>query len=104
MLHLSWYEQLENGAANIKLIVGKWSHLNISEAEYLAVQNGAEEVGLVDLLTGGQNHVHLVVAQGAGVVQVYSTQVLHTTERIREIKGEIKNMITGVVPSSQSLA
>ena len=28
--------------------------------KYLAVQDGAEEVGLVDLLTGRQNHFQLV--------------------------------------------
>lgn len=45
----------------------------MSRAKYLAVQNGAEEAGFVDLFTGGQNHFHLVmVAQSAGVVEVYS--------------------------------
>ena len=55
----------------------------IENAKYLAVQNGAEEVCFVDLLTGGQNHFHLVVvAQSAGMVEVYSTQVLDTGEII----------------------
>lgn len=55
----------------------------MQNAKYLAVQNGAEEVCFVDLLTGGQNHFHLVVVdQSAGMVEVYSTQVLHTREII----------------------
>jgi len=46
---------------------------------YLAVQNGAEQACLVDLLAGGQNHLHVVVAAlPAGLVQVYCTQLLHT--------------------------
>lgn len=57
----------------------------MSRAKYLAVQNGAEEAGFVDLLTGGQNHFHLVmVAQSAGVVKVYSAQLLYTGGIIEE--------------------
>lgn len=39
----------------------------------------------MDLLTGGQNHFHLVmVAQSAGVVEVYSAQLLYTGGIIEE--------------------
>lgn len=61
------------------------------------MQNGAEEVGFVDLLTGRQNHFHLVMAaQGAGMVEVYSTQLLHTRDIIIELGEEKNNMITVV--------
>ena len=50
------------------------------------MQNGAEEAGFVDLLTGGQNHFHLVVAaHGARMVEVHSTQLLYTRGVITEI-------------------
>lgn len=59
----------------------------MSKAKYLAVQNGAEEVRFVDLLAGGQNHFHLVMAiQSAGMVEVYRTQILDTTEIIKEVR------------------
>lgn len=46
----------------------------------------------MDLLTGGQNHFHLVmVAQSAGMVEIYSAQLLDTREIIKEIKKEINN-------------
>lgn len=44
---------------------------------YLAVQNGVKEASSVDLLTGRKHHFHLVVV-AARMVQVYSTQILHT--------------------------
>lgn len=70
------------------------SHLNMSQPKYLAVQNGAEEVGFVDLLTGRQNHFHLVMAiHSAGMVEVDSTQLLDTTEIIKEIRKEKKILI-----------
>lgn len=51
---------------------------------YPAVQNGAEHVGFMDLLTGTKNHFHVVVVtQSAGMVEVYSTQLLHTVEIIK---------------------
>lgn len=51
------------------------------QAEYLAVQNAAEEVGFVDLLTGRENHFRLVeVAQSAGMEEVHGAQLLHTGE------------------------
>lgn len=53
----------------------------MSQVDYLAVQDGAEEVGFVDLLTGRQNHLHpVMVAQGAGMVKVDCAQVLDTGE------------------------
>lgn len=59
--------------------------------KYLALKNGAEETSLVDLLTGRQNHFHLVMtALSARVIQVYSTQVLYTVDVIKEI-GKEKN-------------
>lgn len=54
---------------------------------YLAVQNGAEHVGFMDLLTGTKNHFHVVVVtQSAGIVEVHSTQLLHTEEIIKDMK------------------
>lgn len=48
---------------------------------YLAVQNGAQHVGLVDLLAGRKNHLHaVVVAQSAAVEEVHGTQLLHTNQ------------------------
>ena len=45
---------------NIQLIVG------LLQDRYLTVQDGAEEAGFVDLLTGRQKHVHLAMeAQSA---------------------------------------
>ena len=66
---------------------------NMSQyTRYLAVQNGAEEAGFVDLLTGRQNHFHLVVvAQSAGMTEVDPTQLLYTKEIMKEIKKEINN-------------
>ncbi len=62
-----------------------------SHTKYLAVQNGAEEVGFVDLLTGRQNHFHLVmVAQSARVVEVYIAQVLYAGGIVTEIERKIK--------------
>lgn len=50
------------------------------------MQDGAEEAGFVNLLTGRQNHVHLVmVAESAGMVQVYVAEVLYTMVFIKEI-------------------
>lgn len=64
----------------------------MSQVKYLAVQNGTEEVSFMDLLTGGQNHFHLVmVAHSAGMVEIYSAQLLDTREIIKEIKKEINN-------------
>lgn len=52
-------------------------------ATYLALENGAEETRLVDLLTGRQHHFHLVMAaQSARMVEVYSTQRLYTVKII----------------------
>jgi len=65
------------------------SHLEKPHDKYLTVQNGAEEVGFVDLLTGRQNHIHLVVAaEGAGVIEIYSTQLLHTRVNIHGVRKE----------------
>lgn len=36
--------------------------VNQTLVKYLAVQDGAEEAGSVDLFTGRQNHLHVVVA------------------------------------------
>lgn len=59
-------------------------------AKYLTVENGAEEVGFMDLLTGRKHHFHLfMLAQSAGTVEVYSAQLLHTGEIIEDIKEEI---------------
>lgn len=49
------------------------------QCSYLAVQDGAEEASLINLLTGRQNHLHLVMAESAGMVQVYSAQILQTS-------------------------
>lgn len=51
---------------------------------YLAVQNGAQHVGLVDLLAGRENHLHAVmVAQSAAVEEVHGAQLLHTDQHAR---------------------
>lgn len=56
---------------------------------YLAVQNGTKHVGFIDLLTGTKNHFHVVmVTQSAGMVEVYSTQLLHTEETIKDMKND----------------
>lgn len=52
--------------------------------DYLAVQNGAQHVGLVDLLAGRKNHLHaVVVAQRAAMEEVHGTQLLHTNRQTR---------------------
>lgn len=57
---------------------------------YLAVQNGAEHVGFMDLLTGTKNHFHVVmVTLSAGMVEVHNTQLLHTEEIIKDMKNDI---------------
>lgn len=63
----------------------------MSKANYLAEQNGAEEVGFVDLLTGRQNHFHLLMVEhGAGMVEVHSTQLLYTREIIEKLRKKFK--------------
>ncbi|TNN65124.1 hypothetical protein EYF80_024633 [Liparis tanakae] len=65
------------------------SRLEKPQEKYLTVQNGAEEVGFVDLLTGRQNHIHVVVAaEGAGVIEIHSTQLLHTRVNIHDMRKE----------------
>lgn len=55
---------------------------------YLAVQNGAEHVGFMNLLTGTKNHFHVVMVS-VGMVEVHSTQLLHTEEIIKDLKNDI---------------
>lgn len=40
------------------------------------MQNGAKVARFMDLLTGRKNRSHLVMVQGAGIVDVHSTQLL----------------------------
>lgn len=45
----------------------------------------------MDLLTGGKNHFLVMVAESAGIIEVYSTQLLHTGEIIKDVKREMSN-------------
>lgn len=72
---------------------------------YLAVQNGAQHVGLVDLLAGGENHLHaVVVAQSAAMEEVHSTQLLHTNQQAREkqlFNQQLQNKVSSTTVSSK---